>query len=74
MLRDLSSQQRAAPAPTCASCNGALSPGRLLFCLEVCSEFAKNIRNHRRALADGRIRRPDVRAAVSVRMAYALWG
>ena len=46
----------------------------MLFCSEICSEFARAVRYHRRVLADGRIGQPDVQAAVSVRMAYALWG
>ena len=45
----------------------------MLFCSEVCSEFAKAVRYHRRVMADGRIDQPDVQDAVSVKMAYAQW-
>ena len=58
----------------CLSCDALLTPGRVLFCSEVCSEFARAVRYHRRVLADGRSGQPDVQAAVSVRMANALWG
>ena len=58
----------------CLSCDALLTPGRVPFCSEVCSEFARAVRYHRRVLADGRSGQPDVQAAVSVRMAYALWG
>jgi len=45
-----------------------------LFCSEVCSQTAKTVRYWRRVVRDGRFEMPDVRRAVSTRVAHLLAG
>lgn len=58
----------------CLNCDRPLPQERPLFCSEPCAEFARVIRYQRRVLIDGRDSDPETAAALSVRMAYALWG
>jgi hypothetical protein len=45
-----------------------------LYCSEPCSQMAETIRYWRRVTRDGRIERPDVREALSTRVAHLLAG
>ncbi len=62
-------------ADCCANCLERLSDEvEGLYCSEQCSQMAETVRYWRRVARDGRIERPDVRDAVTTRIAHLLAG
>jgi hypothetical protein len=68
-------RERYFEADCCANCLERL-PDEVegLFCSELCSQMAETMRYWRRVVRDRRIDRPDVRDAVSTRVAHLLAG
>lgn len=59
----------------CANCMKSLPDETdALFCSPRCDETSKHIRYFRRVFRDGRISRPDIQAAVRIRIAFLLHG
>jgi hypothetical protein len=59
----------------CANCMQGLAPQiEGLFCSELCGQYASTVRYWRRIVRDGRIGKPDVQAALNIRIAHLLAG
>src|SRR4051794_26472367 len=58
----------------CVSCSSRVDDAGELFCSRGCRQAAKAIRYGRSAVADGRIKDPDVRAALETKIGFAAAG
>lgn len=60
----------------CANCDKPLDPGEhpSLFCCKFCKGYAKDVRYFRACARDGRMADPEVREALTTRMAFIIAG